>query len=212
MVTPGLEWEIPQIKDSVDPASRRFNTRAFNAKLVLKYQPGVETIARSTDPAADASRLAHADSSMTCQTCHSAWITSCFGCHLSQKATEKRPMLHNEGTTTRNWTSYNFQVLRDDVYMLGKDGSVAGGKTSPVRSSSAVVVSSQDLNRQTIYFQQQTVSAEGYSGQAFNTHVPHTVRTTETKTCTDCHLSDKGDNNAVMAQLLLLGTNFVNFM
>ena len=71
--------------------------------------------------------------------------------------------------------------------MLGKDGSVIGGRISPVRSSSAVVVSSQDLNRQTIYFQQQTVSAEGYAGQAFNTHVPHTVRTTETKTCTDCH-------------------------
>ncbi len=121
-------------------------------------------------------------------------------------------MLHNEGTVTRNWTSYNFQVLRDDVYMLGKDGSVIGGKTSPVRSSSAVVVSSQDLNRQWIYYQQQTVSAEGYAGQAFNTHAPHTVRTVETKTCTDCHLSARGDNNAIMSQLLLLGTNFVNFM
>jgi hypothetical protein len=121
-------------------------------------------------------------------------------------------MLHNEGTSTRNWSSYNFQVLRDDVYMLGRDGRIAGGRISPVRSSSAVVVSSEDLNRQRIYFQQQTVSSEGYAGQAFNTHVPHTVRTTETKTCTDCHLSDKGDNNAVMAQLLLLGTNFVNFM
>src|SRR5204863_9149924 len=154
MVTPGLEWQIPQIKDSVDPASPRFNTRAYNAKLVLKHQPGADALARSTDPAADASRLAHSDSSMTCQTCHSAWITSCFGCHLSQKATEKRPMLHNEGTTTRNWTSYNFQVLRDDVYMLGKDGSVAGGKISPVRSSSAVVVSSQDAARQSIYSQQ----------------------------------------------------------
>ena len=149
---------------------------------------------------------------MTCQSCHSAWVTSCFGCHLSQTANQKRPMLHNEGTVTRNWTSYNFQVLRDDVYMLGKDGSVIGGKTSPVRSSSAVVVSSQDLNRQWIYSQQQTVSAEGYSGQAFNTHAPHTVRGVETKTCTDCHLAERGDNNAIMSQLLLLGTNFVNFM
>ena len=42
--------------------------------------------------------------------------------------------------------------------------------------------------------------------------MPHTVRTTETKTCTDCHVSAAGDNNAVMSQLLLLGTNFVNFM
>ena len=31
----------------------------------------------------------------------------------------RMPMLHNEGLITRNWTSYNFQVLRDDVYMPG---------------------------------------------------------------------------------------------
>ena len=156
--------------------------------------------------------LAHADEKMTCATCHSSWITSCFGCHLSQTANQKRKALHNELQSTRNWTQYNFQVLRDDVYMIGKDGTVAGGRISPVRSSSAVVVSSQDHNRQWIYSQQQTVSSEGYSGQAFNTHVPHTVRATETKTCTDCHVSANGDNNAVMAQLLLQGTNLTNFM
>jgi hypothetical protein len=38
------------------------------------------------------------------------------------------------------------------------------------------------------------------------------VRLTETKTCSDCHLSEKDDNNAIMAQLLLLGTNYVNFV
>src|SRR5207302_4961887 len=35
---------------------------------------------------------------------------------------------------------------------------------------------------------------------------------TETKGCTDCHISKNNDNNAWMAQLLLQGTNFVNFM
>ena len=48
--------------------------------------------------------------------------------------------------------------------------------------------------------------------QAFAPHFPHTVRKTETKTCTDCHVSAADDNNAIMAQLLLLGTNFVNFV
>ena len=212
MVTAGLEWEIPQIKDAVTVGNPRYNERAANAKLVLKHDPAAEGIARSVSPPAATANLAHNNASMTCQSCHSSWITSCFGCHLSQTANRKTPMLHNEGTTTRNWSSYNFQVLRDDVYMLGKDSSLIGGKTSPVRSSSAVVVSSQDLNRQSVYFQQQTVSSEGFAGQAFNTHTPHTVRTKETKTCTDCHLSERGDNNAVMSQLLLLGTNFVNFM
>jgi hypothetical protein len=41
--------------------------------------------------------------------------------------------------------------------------------------------------------------------------VPHTVRGKETKGCTDCHVS-AGDNNAWMAQLLVQGTNFLNFM
>ncbi|MGH9364837.1 MAG: LVIVD repeat-containing protein, partial [Thermoanaerobaculia bacterium] len=130
----------------------------------------------------------------------------------SMKANERRPMLHNEGDITRNWTSYNFQVLRDDVFMLGIDGSVTGNRIAPVRSSSAVLVASQNQSREWVYSQQQTVSAEGFSGQAFNTHVPHTVRATETKSCTDCHVSSKNDNNAWMAQLLLQGTNFVNFL
>ena len=59
---------------------------------------------------------------------------------------------------------------------------------------------------------QQTVSAEGFSGQAFSTFVPHTVRAKETKQCTDCHVSADGDNNAWMANVLLQGTNFMNFM
>src|SRR5205814_4342090 len=34
----------------------------------------------------------------------------------------------------------------------------------------------------------------------------------ETKTCTDCHVSTREDNNALMAQLLMHGTGYVNFM
>jgi hypothetical protein len=121
-------------------------------------------------------------------------------------------MLHNEGLTTRNWTSYNFQVLRDDGYMLAVDGTVTGHRIAPARSSCAILVSSQNANREWLYNTQQTVSTEGFSGQAFSTFVPHTVRARETKTCTDCHVSAAGDNNAWMSMLLLQGTNFVNFM
>jgi hypothetical protein len=38
------------------------------------------------------------------------------------------------------------------------------------------------------------------------------VRAKETKTCDDCHISDRKDNNAWMAQVLLQGTNLLNFM
>ena len=114
---------------------------------------------------------------MTCYTCHSSWAPTCFGCHLSMTANQKMPMLHNEGLTTRNWTSYNFQVLRDDIYMLGVDGTVTGNRIAPVRSACAVLVSSQNNDRDWLYYQQQTVSAEGFSGQAFSTvRAPHRAR------------------------------------
>ena len=74
------------------------------------------------------------------------------------------------------------------------------------------MLSSTNSNRERIYIQQPPIAASGYSSQAFNPHYPHTERKTETKTCTDCHLSKDNDNNAIMAQLLAQGTNFVNFV
>ena len=117
-----------------------------------------------------------------------------------------------EGITTRNFTSYNPQVVRDDVFMLGLDSTVKSNRLAVLRSSSAVVVSSQNANREWVYSQQQTFSAEGYSGQAFNPHFPHTTSGVgTTKNCTDCHLSRQKDNNAIMTQLLGFGTGTVNF-
>ena len=114
--------------------------------------------------------------------------------------------------TDRNFTTYNPQVVRDDVFMLGIDGTVKKNRMAVMRSSSAVVVSSQNANREWVYSQQQTFSAEGYSGQAFNPHFPHTTSSVgTTKNCTDCHLSKNNDNNAWMTQLLGFGTGTVNF-
>ena len=206
MVDPDKEWTVSQVLDSITPGSYNYNEKARLAKTLQRDGITWGAAPRSSD------QLAHSNDRMSCYTCHTAWMTSCFGCHLSMKANAKRPSLHWEGDTdTRNFTTYNFQVLRDDVFMLGLDSTVKGNKIVPVRSSSAVVVSSQNANREWLYHQQQTISSEGYSGQAFNPHYPHTVRTHETRTCTDCHVSQDNDNNAWMAQLLLEGTNFVNF-
>jgi len=209
MVVPGRWWRIKQTIDTINPAA----PHAEDYSVKSRYAKTMRTDnATWGDVPANDKVLAHRDSNMTCFACHSSWMTSCFGCHLSMQANRKMPNRHNEGGDTRNFTTYNYQVLRDDVFMLGRDGTVTGNRIAPVRSSSAVLVSSQNQNREWIYSQQQTVSVEGFSGQTFNTHVPHTVRATETKSCSDCHVSKNNDNNAWMAQMLLLGTNFVNFM
>jgi hypothetical protein len=209
IVVPGRWWRVKQTADTINPNA----PHAEDYSVKSRYAKTMRTDnATWGDVPADDKQLAHRDANMTCFACHSSWVTSCFGCHLSMQANRKMPNRHNEGDNSRNFTTYNYQVLRDDVFMLGRDGTVTGNRIAPVRSSSAVLVSSQNQNREWIYSQQQTVSAEGFSGQTFNTHVPHTVRATETKGCSDCHVSKKNDNNAWMAQTLLLGTNFVNFM
>jgi len=206
MMDQQLKWEVTQVAEVVSPGSPSYNEKARLAKTIQR-----DGRTWGSDSAAPET-LAHANEKMTCYACHTSWTPTCFGCHLSMQANRKMPMLHNEGLETRNWTSYNFQVLRDDSFFLGRDGTVTGQRVAPVRSACAVLVSSQAQSRSWLYYMQQTVSAEGFSGQAFSTFVPHTVRATETKQCTDCHVSATGDNNAWMANLLLQGTNFMNFL
>jgi hypothetical protein len=203
---PDREWRVPQVKDSVTPGDARYNAKAARAKTLARR--GKE----STGIAPAREDRAHDDRDMACFACHSSWVTSCAGCHLPIEANRKTERHHYEGGETRNYATYNPQVAREEMFLLGRHGEVKGGIIVPLRSSSALVVSSTDINRGHIYVQQPPVSAAGFSSQAFNPHFPHTVRKTETKGCEDCHLSERGDNNAIMAQLLGLGTSFVNFI
>src|SRR5439155_892473 len=68
---PDKEWEVSLVKDTINPASPRYNAKAARAKLMstgdsMQWGPGV-------DPA----KYAHGDEKMTCYTCHLSWTTSC---------------------------------------------------------------------------------------------------------------------------------------
>ncbi len=210
IVDPELEWEVSLVKDSVDPAYPHFNAKAARAKLMSRY--GAETGNFEFGAGVAVEDRAHKDPDMACFTCHLSWTTSCGGCHLPIEANWKTKVHRYEGESTRNFATYNPQVARDQMFQLGVHQTTKGNQTAPVRSSSALVLSSTNINRERIYVQQPPVSAIGFSSQAFAPHFPHTVRKTETKMCSDCHLSQAEDNNAIMAQLLLLGTNYVNFV
>ena len=208
-MSPDTVWEIPQTIDTIDPRSEHYNPKSAYAKTLRRDGkswgdvPEISTCKRN---------LAHDQSNISCQICHSSWATSCFGCHLPMRANQKVPLNKFEGMTTRNYTGYNPQVVRDDVFQLGIDATVKSNRLAVLRSSSAVLVGSQNANREWVYSQQQTVSAEGYSGQAYNPHFPHTTSGVgTTKGCTDCHVSREDDNNAWMASLLGFGTGSVNF-
>lgn len=207
MLDPTLEWKVSLVKDSVTPGRPEYNEKAARAKLMSR-----DTKTLSWGLVTAANSLAHSDEKMECYSCHTSWTPSCGGCHLPIEANWKTARHHYEGGETRNYATYNPQVARDDMFLLGHRESAAGGKIAPFRSSSALVLSSTNANREHIYVQQPPIAASGFSSQAFNPHYPHTERKVETKTCDDCHLSAQKDNNAIMAQLLMYGTNFVNFV
>jgi hypothetical protein len=207
MLDPKLEWQVSLVKDSVTPGNPAYNEKAARAKLM-----STDTAKQDWGLGVPMQALAHSDKNMECYTCHTSWTTSCGGCHLPIEANNKTARHHYEGGETRNYATYNPQVARDDMFMLGHRETAAGGKIAPFRSSSALVLSSTNSNRERIYVQQAPISASGYSSQVFNAHYPHTERKVETKTCDDCHISANNDNNAIMAQLLMYGTNFINFI
>lgn len=207
VLDPELEWEVSLVKDSVDPDHTGYNAEAARAKTM-----STDTASQAWGSEVGAGQLAHSDDDMECYTCHTSWTTSCGGCHLPIQANEKTERHHYEGGSSRNYATYNPQVARDQMFLLGRRETAKGGKIAPVRSTSALVLSSTNSNREKIYIQQPPIAASGYSSQAFNPHFAHTVRKTETKQCEDCHLSKNNDNNAIMAQLLMYGTGFVNFL
>ena len=196
MLSPDVEWEVIQVKDSITPGNAHYNERSAYAKTIKNVSGAI----------------AHSDAKMTCYACHTSWMTSCSGCHLPQESNSKSDTHHYETLETRNFASYNPQVIRTDAFMLGVNGTTKGHRLAPVRSSSALVISSTNAQRDRIYIQQPPISAPGYSSQAFNPHVPHTVRARETQGCGSCHVTKANDNNAWLAQLMLQGTNMVNFV
>lgn len=131
MVEENLTWEVKQTKATVDPRDEHYNALSAFSKTVRRAEDGSLEWGGSFKPES----CAHSNDLMSCIACHSAWNPSCFGCHLPQKANKKSPGLHNEGDISRNLIAYNFQTLRDDVFMLAKDGNATGNKVGPSRSS-----------------------------------------------------------------------------
>ncbi|MEH6828654.1 hypothetical protein [Parasphingorhabdus sp.] len=210
IVDPELSWRVSLVKNSVDRSHPDFNLKAARAKLMSKS--GAETGKYAFGSGVAKDDRAHKDENMVCFTCHLSWTTSCGGCHLPIEANWKADSHKYEGGTTRNYATYNPQVARDQMFQLGRHQTSKGNVIAPVRSTSALILSSTNINRERIYVQQPPISGIGFSSQAFAPHFPHTVRKTETKQCSDCHVSEANDNNAIMAQTLLQGTNFVNFV
>ncbi len=87
-MSPEVRWEIPQTLDTINPASPHYNAKSAYAKTLER--DGQTWGARlAAEDAERERRLAHDNTRMDCQICHTSWATSCFGCHLPMKANQR---------------------------------------------------------------------------------------------------------------------------
>jgi hypothetical protein len=124
--------EVVQVIDTITPDNPHSEQSGI-AKTLLKDSRTWGGVPN------DESALVHGNSRMTCNTCHTAWTTSCFGCHLPMTANTKLPMLHNEGLTTRNYTACNFEGAARR-HSCWASNVPTGHRIAPTRSACAVVV------------------------------------------------------------------------
>ena len=83
--------------------------------------------------------------------------------HLPIEANWRTREHHFDGEETRNFATYNPQVAREEMFQLGIHQTTKGNIIAPVRSSSALILSSTNINRERIYVQQPPISAIGFS-------------------------------------------------
>jgi len=117
-------------------------------------------------PGDDAS-LAHANSSMTCYSCHTFVDAYLFRLPSADDRQRAQPMLHTKFAHEK-LHSYNFQFCATTLYMLGVRWHRTG-PACPARSSCAVLVSSQNASR--LAYTTRKPSRTGFFRQAFSTFV-----------------------------------------
>jgi len=129
MMDPDKEWQVSLVKNTVSKGSDSYNERAARAKLM-----GSDVQSKNWGQDVPKSKRAHGESEMMCTTCHTSWTTSCAGCHLPIESNWKADRKHYEGGETRNYATYNPQVVRDQMFQLGLHGPAKGNRIAPIRS------------------------------------------------------------------------------
>ena len=186
------EWEVLQVHRTITPG-----TPHLQRSLAVGEDHSAGRRALGFRPADDKA-LAHANSTMTCYTCHTSWTPNCFGCHLSTSVNRKTPMLHNEGPETRNGRR---TTPRSCATTGSCSGATARSRATDRAGAVGVRRARELAERDARPALLQAADDLGRASTASVQHVRAAHRSRkETKQCADCHVSDARDNNAWMAQ------------
>ena len=191
MVEKDLRWEVSQTTDTIDPGHPRYNEKSHagqDGALRRGRQDGLGRRARRRRE-----RLRPRQQEHELHRLPLVVEPELLRLPPAAEGEHEDAAPAQRGRRDAQLRRYNFQTLRDDVFMLARDGDVTGNRIGPARSSCAIHVGSYNDNRESIYVQQQTISAEGMSRHRLQHQRARTRSAAagprETKQCTDCHVS-----------------------
>lgn len=185
----GLELEVPQTRDTVDPTSPRYNALAELAMGVSEEG------------------WSHTDD-VECYTCHAGWIPTCYGCHVEVDMTRDKEY-QSTGHLTAGFPSgaRRWVTLNDLVLMRNSDGKIA--PSMPAERFFMTVTAAggnEEGDKETLIDTKPRVftfpdgrTLPGFGQRAFNPHT--TRRRSQFMACDRCHSvgsADKPTNEVLL--------------
>jgi hypothetical protein len=142
---------------------------------------------------------------MECYACHSAWIPTCFGCHVEVDLSKTQRSLVGGRTTpgsvvgSRRWVETDVMI-----FMLNTEGRIA-----PSMPAERMFFTAINGAGETVIDSQVRRGPNGQPGMGHRAFPPHTVRrTTNFMACRTCHpIRGTAENMDDLAQLIGLGSD-----
>jgi hypothetical protein len=180
--TPGLSFVVPQLVDEVAGDATTGNALyAHQQPFETGPDPGRDDEARAFAHVQEAGK----QGGLECYACHSSWQPNCLTCHLKMDVTKPKQEIWWGDDDVEDIFFQLFSYTRSPFYM-GRAGDVEGNKISPYRSTMQVHLT-VTAGGETLLDNAMVATKDHQSSIVSNPYFPHTVRTTETKSCARCH-------------------------
>ncbi len=197
----------------LDHMSRDDNGDVFLVSRVTGERHPVTQIKRSIEAAGagsamhqsmgrDDSGFSHLDR-LECASCHSAWIPTCFGCHVTVDMQGVQPS-ELSGRSSPGAITTGFGPVRTDLLLLALNTE---GRVSPSMPAVRMFFTAISGTGQTLIDRAVRTGPDGSPGMGHRTFSPHTTRrTTAFQQCTTCHPSADGQNMDALMQTIGMGS------
>jgi hypothetical protein len=140
---------------------------------------------------------------LECYTCHSAWLPTCYGCHITVDMSLSSESLTSGKVTPGKINGARAYVAVDSFVLMEN----VKGRIAPSMPSEKMFVTAIDAEGNTVFENKLRTGAQGQSGHGQRPVQPHTIqRYTNFSGCRTCHPGPGFENQDQVYGTIGLGT------